>query len=540
MAPQDHGGHADTITASALSGLLTHANVKVVDASWYMPPLEEAQSEGAAAGGEVSTSIRDYMVERIPGAVFFDHDEVSDLNSPLPQATPSAERFAACVGALGISSGDTVVVYEGCAGYESAPRCWFLFKLFGHANVRVLEGGLPAWLAEGGRTESGLPSAVVPASYQGAAQVPGLQLDASEVFDNLRLQRVQVVDCRPPSVYLGEAKERLFNVVNHGVVQYHDQREGHVPGAKNVPFEGLIQQPKRMSSNNLAGMARSASSGQLQTSSLLLPADQLAAVFERAQIDLQQPVAAVCGTGRTSAALLFALRLMGTEAMLVKDGMAAWSAARGKSLPMTARALHDLQEPTDMPTGAAAPDGPKRVIMWAVTRSRSTAFERSVSMRRDAVVTHELLTEPFLREFNPANYIKLRGGQESEGVASTGVAYEAMLEVMLADYSLQGYPFHFSKELACYYHHPDLISDEWLLRFKHVILVRDPQAALASFYRLSQGDAKTTYFDPRESGFRESFEIFRRVTALGGDVVSPSPRPSRPHLDDPARSHKIP
>ena len=110
-------------------------------------------------------------------------------------------------------------------------------------------------------------------------------------------------------------------------------------------------------------------------------------------------------------------------------------------------------------------------------------------MRRDAVVTHELLTEPYLREFNEVNYRKILMGQTEERVASTGVAYEAMLEVMLADYSLQGFPFYFSKELACYYQ-KDLISDDWLLSFKHVILVREPESALASFYRLSLDEGR--------------------------------------------------
>ena len=547
--PESAGAHKknNLISVAELARLLQDAEpdspVKLIDASWYAP-ADDAEEEGPE-----TSPLHDYMKERIPGAVFFDHDQISDFNSPLPQATPTAQRFATCVGELGVSRTDRVVVYEGSAGYESAPRAWFLFKLYGHPDVKVLEGGLPAWLEEGYEVERGQPSAPPkPAVYEGAAEEPGMQIDVSQVVDNLRLQRVQVVDCRRPSFFSGEKKESLFNVVNEGRVKYGDHREGHVPGAKNVPFEGLVQQQRRksMSSNNLSALGPSGSGTNLtalgrqsgsgtnlaalgrQSARILLPAASMEETFRRAQVDPRQSMAVVCATGRTSAAMLLSLRNIGADARLVKDGMAAWSTARGKSLPMV-RAQPSAPT-TERPTGEGSDeekseegepreaDGVKRVILWAVTRSRSTAFERAVSMRRDAVAMHELLTEPYLLEYNSDNYVKVKAGQEREHVQTSSVGYQAVQEVMLADYSLQGRPFFFSKELACYFH-PEAISDEWLLQFKHVLLVRDPQASLASFYRVSETDAPTTYYDPSEAGFKECFAIFQRVTSLGGDVL---------------------
>lgn len=235
------------------------------------------------------------------------------MNSPLPHATPSPERFADCMGDLGISRAHRIVVYEGCAGYESAPGAWFLFHLFGHADVKVLEGGLVAWADQGGPLEAPPPRGPSPSpadktTYSGASVKPGLLINVSLLVDNLSMQRVQLVDCRSPSLYHGEAKDLLFNVANHGHVQFYDHRPGHVPGAKNVPFEGLVQQARRVStkplplarSSSLPGvlMTKSHSSGDLTLGlKMVLPADQLVTVFERAQVDLRQPVALICATG---------------------------------------------------------------------------------------------------------------------------------------------------------------------------------------------------------------------------------------------------
>ena len=110
-------------------------DVKVIDASFKMP-------------GVLPLAVDDFHATHIPGAVFFDVDAVSDRASPLPHMYPDAAQFARDVGALGISSKDTVVVYD-FGGWVAAPRVWWMFLSFGHADVRVLDGGLKKWRAEG-------------------------------------------------------------------------------------------------------------------------------------------------------------------------------------------------------------------------------------------------------------------------------------------------------------------------------------------------------------------------------------------------------
>ncbi|MEI9965708.1 MAG: rhodanese-like domain-containing protein [Caulobacteraceae bacterium] len=118
--------------------------VKVVDASWHLP-------------GDPRDPKADYLAARIPGAVFFDIDDICDRASPLPHMVPPLEQFEDQAGALGITTEDTVVVYDG-VGLFSAPRVWWTFRLFGHGKVFVLDGGLPKWRAEAGRPRAGRPS----------------------------------------------------------------------------------------------------------------------------------------------------------------------------------------------------------------------------------------------------------------------------------------------------------------------------------------------------------------------------------------------
>ena len=131
---------------------------------------------------------------------------------------------------------------------------------------------------------------------------------------------------------------------------------------------------------------------------------------------------------------------------------------------------------------------------------------------------HELLTEPFLKEKNPGNYQKIIDGQAEQDVdESCGSSYATALEVLTADFSQQGKPFKVSKELSCYFD-DNQISDDWLLRFKHVVLVRDPLDALKSFYRVSvEGDEQSSYFDVSEAGFQECFAILHRLNRIGAE-----------------------
>ena len=170
-------------------------------------------------------------------------------------------------------------------------------------------------------------------------------------------------------------------------------------------------------------------------------------------------------------------------------------------------------------TSPHASHNEKRLIVWAVTRSRGTALERSFSMHSEAMVMHELLTEPCLKENNPENYAKIVSGQSEHHVASSGCSYATMLEVMTADYSAQGRPFFFSKELSCYFDLKQMKSS-WLKRFTHVVLIRQPTETIESFYRVSiEHKEGSCYYDPSEAGFAEAFGIVNALKRINAKVM---------------------
>ncbi len=254
--------------------------VKVVDASWYLPGDPRDPKSG-------------YLAARIPGAVFFDIDEVCDRTSPLPHMAPSAEQFAFQVGALGITPEDTVAVYDA-VGLFSAPRVWWTFRLFGHAKVFVLDGGLPQWRAEGRPLEHGPPVAPVPEPYH-AALHPDLVRSLEQVRRALQSGAEQVLDVRQAERFRGEAPEPRPGL-----------RAGHMPGAINLPLPRLMTPEGR-----------------------LAPADQLEAAFRSAGVDPADPLIMSCGSGVAASAAALALARLGHWHAAVYDG--SWTEWGGRS-----------------------------------------------------------------------------------------------------------------------------------------------------------------------------------------------------------------
>ena len=260
---------------------LNDTDVVVLDASWVLP-------EEATPG---SSPREEFEEEHIPGAQFFDIDEVADPDAPLPHTAPPPELFAEKVGAMGISNDSLVVIYDTYAPF-AAPRAWWLFRLFGHERVAVLNGGLEAWELAGFETESGPAKPRKPATFTAHFQ-PRLIADAQQVKEALGKGVPQVVDARSPGRFAGEEAE-----------PYEGVPSGCMPGAKNAHYALFL---------NIDGTVKTP--------------EELKAAFAEAGVDLNRPIIFTCGSGVTACMPALAASLLGHEDFAVYDGSwREWSA----------------------------------------------------------------------------------------------------------------------------------------------------------------------------------------------------------------------
>ena len=257
-----------------LAAHLGDPHVRVADASFKLP-------------GITPTAWQDYERGHIPGAVFFDIDDIAEPGTSLPHMIPPPELFGRKIGALGIGDDDRVVVYDG-AGLSSAGRAWWMLRLFGHHDVAVLDGGLPKWRAEGRPLETAAPS---PPQRRFTARFDAaLVRDKRALIENLASRREQVVDARAAGRFDGSAPEARTGL-----------RGGHIPGSRNLPYE-RVTDPHTCQLRN---------------------AEQLAQLFRDAGVALDRPIVTSCGSGVTACALAFALHLIGHPGAAVYDG--SWS-----------------------------------------------------------------------------------------------------------------------------------------------------------------------------------------------------------------------
>jgi thiosulfate/3-mercaptopyruvate sulfurtransferase len=260
------------VSTDWLASRLDSPAVRVLDASWFMP------SAGREARAEFEQA-------HIPGAGFFDIEAVSDPSTDLPHMLPSPEAFEAAAGALGVDAHSCVVVYD-TQGLFSAPRAWWSFRVMGHGDVRVLDGGLPKWRAEGWPLDQG-PAAARQAVFSAAFR-PELVRNLDQV--SRALKGGQVVDARPAPRFRGEAPEPRPGL-----------RLGHMPGATSLPFASVLAEDGTM-----------------------LAKEALARVFEQAGVDPARPITTTCGSGITAAIVGLALARLGREAALYDGSWAEW------------------------------------------------------------------------------------------------------------------------------------------------------------------------------------------------------------------------
>ncbi|WP_313671187.1 3-mercaptopyruvate sulfurtransferase [Sandarakinorhabdus sp.] len=261
------------VSTDWLAAEMGKSDLRIIDASLFLPAM------GRNARAEFESA-------HIPGAVFFDIEEVSDTSSLLPTMLPPAEKFASRCQALGLGDGSRIVVYDN-SPLKSAARVWWMLNLFGAHEVAILDGGFAKWQAEGRQVESGKP--IVRHRHFTVWADKALVRDAAQMTENLRTKAEQVVDARGAGRFTGAEPDPRPGV-----------RPGHIPGSKNIPYSALF---------NEDGTYK--------------PAAEIRALFDAAGLDLDKPLVATCGSGITAPVVAFGAALAGKPNVAIYDG--SWS-----------------------------------------------------------------------------------------------------------------------------------------------------------------------------------------------------------------------
>jgi thiosulfate/3-mercaptopyruvate sulfurtransferase len=273
------------VTTDWLAGRLGDAGTVIFDAT--LPPVGVVP--------KIDTRAR-YLEKHIPSAVFFDIEELSDHDNPLPHMLPIAEDFSRSMSVLGVSDDKTIVVYEQ-EGVFSAPRAWWMLRTMGARKIHILDGGLRAWIEAGLPVESGEVHRA-PASFHS-------RFDAGVVRDFGQIQgliagHAQILDARSSARFNGSAPEPRAGV-----------RSGHIPGATNVHYAELSE------------------NGQLKS------VEKLREVFAAKGVDLEQPITTTCGSGVTAAVVLLAAEMAGAKQVSLYDGSWAEYGSRADAVVVT-------------------------------------------------------------------------------------------------------------------------------------------------------------------------------------------------------------
>ncbi len=258
------------VSTTWLADHLGAADLRLFDASWFLPTVDRDPKA-------------EYAARHIPGARFFDIDEIADLRSDLPHMLPPLEKFLSRVRAMGVGDGHQIVVYDS-VGIFSAPRVWWTFRAYGKTDIAVLDGGLPKWLAEGRAVTDALPT--IRDRHMIVEKQLDLVKDVTEVAAAAKLGDWEIVDARAADRFRGEAPEPRPGL-----------RMGHIPRSKNLPWQSLLNENGTMKDP-----------------------DTLKGLFEAAGVDLSKPVISTCGSGVNAAILDLALTRIGHPRHAVYDG----------------------------------------------------------------------------------------------------------------------------------------------------------------------------------------------------------------------------
>jgi len=264
------------VSTDWLAEHLAAPDVRIVDATWFMPHAKrDAWAEYAAC--------------HIPGAVFFDIDDIADSDSCLPHMLPTPEKFSSRVRKLGLGDGNRIVVYDANGGFSAAARVWWMFRVFGHEDIAVLNGGLPKWQAENRPLEDMPP--VVRERHFTARVNHFLVRNVVQLIKNADSRKDQVIDARTPGRFAGiEAEPRPC------------RKQGHMPGSLNLPFMSLLDADKNLTFRS---------------------AEDIADIMSKSGINPAKPMVTSCGSGVTAAVLALGFYLIGHTDVAVYDG--SWS-----------------------------------------------------------------------------------------------------------------------------------------------------------------------------------------------------------------------
>jgi thiosulfate/3-mercaptopyruvate sulfurtransferase len=266
------------VSTEWLAERLGAPDVKVADATYFLPTMRRD------AGAE-------YREAHIPGAVYFDIDDIADKQNPLPHMLPDAAKFSSRVRRLGLGDGVRILLYDN-NHFSASARAWWMFRVFGHNDVAVLDGGLGKWRAEGRPIDDAV---VTPREAHFTARQNHLLVrDLEQMRANLVSRRELVIDARAAGRFAGSEPEPRAGL-----------RSGHIPGSVCLPYLDLIR-----------------------PDGTLAPADELRRRFAEAGSD-GRPIATTCGSGVTAGTLALALYEIGVPEAAVYDG--SWTEWGGRA-----------------------------------------------------------------------------------------------------------------------------------------------------------------------------------------------------------------